>query len=202
MSTDSLLGWPINASQPSSWVPQRQAAKRLVTGGCDSWYRLSLTQFRILESSAWTASRRSALPVPVSRCSAGQRSGSAPRFMFDLRRQERGLVPPELRGRRLAPGSLRLLPCCGDPFVDLVVTVLQIPAGAKREWRHRLLARYFVSRGLERQGDAEILAVSDVICSETSIKHSTVHISCNKDRRRRWHDTRVSTRDRLWCRTA
>lgn len=138
--------------------------------------------------SAWTDSERSALPVPASRCSAGQRSGNAPRFLFDLRRQEGGLVSPELRRRPLAhccgPGSLKLLPCRGNPFVDLVVTVLQISAGAKRRWRRRPLG--YSCRGgssEEKAMDAESLAVSDVICSETGIKHPTVDASLKRDRR-------------------
>jgi hypothetical protein len=57
--------------------------------------------------------------------------------MFDLRRQEGGLVPPELPRRRLVhrsgPGSLKLLPCRGNLFVDLVVTMLQISEGPNQD---------------------------------------------------------------------
>lgn len=100
--------------------------------------------FSMSRCSGWSTSGRSALPAPASRCSAGQRSGNAPRFMFDLRRQEGGLVPAELRRRRLAhcsgPGSLKLLPCRGNPFVDLFVTMLQISEGANQELQHRPLS--------------------------------------------------------------
>lgn len=38
------------------------------------------------------------------------------------------------------PGSLKLLPCRGSPFVDLVISLLQISEGAKGRWRGRHLA--------------------------------------------------------------
>lgn len=90
--------------------------------GCDSWclLRAHNFEFRMSTCSAWTNSGRSALPVPVSRWSAGQRSGNAPRFMFDLRRQEGGLVPPELRppaaGPLLWPRKLKTPPVPRQPI--------------------------------------------------------------------------------------
>lgn len=135
------------------------------------------TQFRMSTFSPWTNSGRSAL-----RCLSADSRPVRDRatlhvscLICGVRRA--GWYLPSCARRRLAhccgPGSLKLLPCRGNPFVDLVVTLLQILAGAKRRWRHRPLD-YSCRGGLVRgEGGAESLAVSDVIYSETSIKHST-----------------------------
>lgn len=117
--TDSLHRRPINA-QLAVQLGSTQ------TGSKSGLLRVRLLeppfciQFRMSTFSAWTNSGRSALPVPVSRWSAGQRSGNAPRFMFDLRRQEGGLVPPELRppaaGPLLRPRKLKTPPVPRQPI--------------------------------------------------------------------------------------
>lgn len=182
------------------WVPQRQAAK-------SGLLRVRLlmpplcTQFRMSTFSPWTNSGRSAL-----RCLSADSRPVRDRatlhvscLICGVRRA--GWYLPSCARRRLAhccgPGSLKLLPCRGNPFVDLVVTLLQILAGAKRKWRHRPLD-YSYRGGLVRgEGGAESLAVSDVIYSDTAIEHSTADASRHRDRQKGWHDTRVRTRSTL-----
>lgn len=77
-----------------------------------------------------------------------------------------GWYLPSCARRRLAhccgPGSLKLLPCRGNPFVDLVVTLLQIFAGAKRRWRRRPLDIRV------EEGSSEEKAVLRVLLFQTS----------------------------------
>lgn len=98
------------------------------------------------------------------------------------------------------PRSLKLPPCRGNPFVDLVVTVLQILAVAKRRWRHRPLDISCRGGGLERgEGGAEVLAVSDVICSVPSTKHPTADASRGRDGRKKDGMIQESAPGRLEC---